>query len=194
MNAAVAAMNERLRFLRAWARRPLTTGAVVPSSGRLARLMASAIDPAGGHVMELGGGTGSLTRGILRTGLSPAMLEVVEINPDLARTLRGRFPGVTVLEEPAQTVAGVAAGGAGGYQAIISGLPLLAMPRAMRSEILAEAFVLLRVDGSLIQFTYSPKPPVDTVLLDELGLRVERIGRVLRNVPPASVFRFTRRA
>jgi len=119
-------------------------------------------------------------------------LEVVEIDETLARNLRGSFPGVSILEAPAQSVLAQSAGGAGGYQCIISGLPLLAMSKMLQKAILGEAFRLLRPGGAVIQFTYSPRPPVPERLTSLLGLRAERIGTIVRNVPPATVFRYRR--
>jgi phospholipid N-methyltransferase len=154
--------------------------------------MAAQFDPAGGRVMELGGGTGALTREILATNLPPDHLEVVEIDGDLARNLRRAMPGVQILETPAQSVADQAAGGLGGYQCVISGLPLLAMSKALQYDILAEAFRLLRPGGTFVQFTYSPRPPVARAVARALGLSVEKVGTIVRNVPPATVFSYTR--
>ena len=118
---------EYLDFLAAWVQKPRQTASVVPSSRYLARLMVAQIDPAGGRVLELGGGTGVFTRAILETGLPAAKLEVVEINPAFARGLRRHFPTVSVLETPAQIVSTATAGEPGAYQTVVSGLPLLAM-------------------------------------------------------------------
>jgi phospholipid N-methyltransferase len=183
-----------LKFLHGWIRRPRQTASIVPSSPHLGRLMAAQIDPAGGPVMELGGGTGALTREILATGLPIAHLEVVEIDKAFAHNLRRRFHGVSIIEAPAQSVADVAAGGAGGYQCVISGLPLLAMNKALQNAILAEAFKLLRPGGAFIQFTYSPRPPLADSVANALDLGVDRIGTIVRNVPPATVFRYRRAA
>jgi len=184
--------SDYLKFLQAWIRKPRQTASIVPSSHYLGRLMAAQIDPQGGRVMEFGGGTGALTREILATGLPVEHLEVVEIDETLARNLRGSFPGVSILEAPAQSVLAQSAGGAGGYQCIISGLPLLAMSKMLQKAILGEAFRLLRPGGAVIQFTYSPRPPVPERLTSLLGLRAERIGTIVRNVPPATVFRYRR--
>lgn len=186
--------SEYLKFLQAWIRKPRQTASIVPSSHYLGRLMAAQIDPQGGRVMEFGGGTGALTREILATGLPVADLEVVEINEALAHNLRDSFPGVSILQAPAQSVLAQSAGGAGGYQCIISGLPLLAMSKMLQRAILGEAFRLLRPGGAVIQFTYSPRPPVPERLTSLLGLRAERIGTIVRNVPPATVFRYRRAA
>jgi phosphatidylethanolamine/phosphatidyl-N-methylethanolamine N-methyltransferase len=184
--------SDYIRFLRAWVQRPRQTASIVPSSPHLGRMMASQIDPEGGPVMELGGGTGALTRQILATGLPRDQLEVVEINGHFARELRIAFPGVHILETPAEMVSEYAAGGTGGHQAIISGLPLLAMSASQQHAILAEAFRLLAPGGALIQFTYSPRSPFRREVVEALDLGVAKVGSILRNVPPATVFRIAR--
>ncbi len=186
-------VGEYLDFLAAWIKRPRQTASVVPSSRYLARLMVRDVAPDGGRVLELGGGTGVFTRAILATGLPAAMLEVVEINPAFARGLRRHFPGVSILETPAQNISAAAAGAQGDYQLVVSGLPLLAMDKALHIAILGEAFAMLRSGGSLVQFTYSLRPPVSASVLDHLGLEVARVGQTVRNFPPATIFRFTRR-
>lgn len=186
--------SDYFKFLQAWIRKPRQTASIVPSSHYLGRMMAAQIDPQGGRVMEFGGGTGALTREILATGLPADHLEVVEIDEALAHNLRGGFPGVSILQAPAQAILAQAAGGAGGYQCIISGLPLLAMNKALQKAILEEAFRLLRPGGAVIQFTYSPRPPVADRVAGMLDLRVHRIGTIVRNVPPATVFRYRRAA
>lgn len=180
------------RFLHAWLRKPRQNGSIVPSSPWLGRLMASQIDPMGGRVMEFGGGTGALTREIIASGLPLDQLEIVEIDATLARGLRRALPGATILETPAQSVSAVAAGGIGGYQCIISGLPLLAFSKTLQQEILSEAFLLLRPGGAFVQFTYSPRPPLARSIASALGLEVAKVGTVVRNVPPATVFSYRR--
>lgn len=188
-----ARATEYLDFLAAWVKKPRQTASVVPSSRYLARLMVAQIDPLDGRVLELGGGTGVFTRAILETGLSPEKLEVVEINPAFARGLRRHFPHVSVLETPAQIVSTATAGAPGDYQTVVSGLPLLAMDRHMHADILTESFRMLKPGGSFVQFTYSMRPPVSRAILDALDLDVVRAGQTVRNFPPATVFRFSRR-
>ncbi|WP_188063796.1 class I SAM-dependent methyltransferase [Sphingobium sp. KCTC 72723] len=188
-----ARATEYLDFLAAWVKKPRQTASVVPSSRYLARLMVAQVDPADGRVLELGGGTGVFTRAILQTGLPPEKLEVVEINPAFARGLRRHFPHVSVLETPAQIVSTATAGEPGEYQTVVSGLPLLAMDRHMHMDILSESFRMLQPGGSFVQFTYSMRPPVSREVIDALDLDVVRAGQTVRNFPPATVFRFSRR-
>ena len=182
-----------LRFFGAWVRRPLQAGNVIPSSRFLARRMVRDIRAGDGRVVELGGGTGVFTRAILATGLPRDRLEVVEINPVLARSLRATLGGVRIVEAPAQAFSSHAAGAPGEYQAVVSGLPLLAMDRDIQIAILADAFAMLGPNGTMMQFTYSPRSPVKPGVLDELGLVIERAGGTLRNFPPATLFRIKRK-
>ena len=182
-----------LRFFGAWVRRPMQNGSVVPSSRHLARRMVAGIDPADGRVVELGGGTGVFTRAILATGLPPERLEVVEVNPILARSLRQTFADISIVECWAQQFSRHAAGEAGSYQAAVSGLPLLAMDRAIQRAILADIFTMLAPGAGMMQFTYATRSPVHADVLAGLGLKAERVGRTMRNFPPATLFRISRR-
>jgi phosphatidylethanolamine/phosphatidyl-N-methylethanolamine N-methyltransferase len=59
-------------FLRRWARNPLQMGSVVPSSPALCRRIARlARWGPGESVVELGAGTGVVSRALLRSGLPP---------------------------------------------------------------------------------------------------------------------------
>jgi len=76
--------------------------------------------------------------------------------------------------------------------AAISGLGLLSMARTTQKAILESTFNVLKPNGRLIQFTYGPSSPVPRELLTELGLQVRRGGFAWWNVPPASVYVYTR--
>jgi phospholipid N-methyltransferase len=184
--------SDYIRFLKAWVRQPRQTASIVPSSPWLGRMMAAQIDPEGGPVLELGGGTGALTREILATGLPREKLEVVEINQHFARELHAAFHGVRIIQHPAESISEHAAGGEGGYQTVISGLPMLAFNNALQQAILTEALRLLAPGGAFIQFTYSPRSPIRPPVVQALDLSVRRVGTILRNVPPATVFRVMR--
>ena len=66
------------------------------------------------------------------------------------------------------------------------------MARATQKAILESTFSVLKPTGRLIQFTYGPSSPVPRELLAELGLQVRRGGFAWWNVPPASVYVYTR--
>jgi len=177
-----------------WLRHPLRIGAIAPSSRALGRKMALQIgNPEGKRVVELGGGTGAITRALLAHGIVHENLIVVERDPVMYQALRRRFPSLPVLEGDAADLAGLLArAGIGPIDAVVSGLPLLGMPAMVQQAILAAAFAALGPDGKFIQFTYGPSVPVRPGVLGRLGLIARSVGRVWRNVPPARVWLFER--
>ena len=66
---------------------------VCPSGMPLARSMAAFAPRKGdGLVVELGAGTGTVTRQLLDAGIAPRRLVVVEQSPVMVSLLRERFP------------------------------------------------------------------------------------------------------
>jgi len=181
-------MPENLLFFRQLLSRPKQISAIAPSSRFLARAMADGLKP-GQRVVEFGPGTGVLTKAILAAGVKPADLTLFEFNPDFVGHLRRGYPGVTVHNEGAQAAA---AHVAPGVNAVISGLPLLSMPLEIREAIVRAAFDVLAQDGTYVQFTYGPRPPISDAQIAALGLTVEQTAYVLFNLPPARVFKFRR--
>lgn len=184
-------MRNNLVFLGQMARQPLKVGAVAPSGPILGRTMARDLSSTSGNVIELGGGTGAITKAILKQGLPEKNLCVFEINPVFVKKLKSRFPGVAILEEPAQNIA---AAPFTDVEAIISGLPLLSFSRKLQQEILKSVFDFLPVGAPYIQFTYSTSSPISKRFIEEFGLTVEKRKRVYLNVPPATVFVYRKAA
>ena len=56
-------------LFRQWLRNPLQIAAIAPSSRELAAAMVAALPPGTNRVIELGGGTGALTRALLAKGI-----------------------------------------------------------------------------------------------------------------------------
>ena len=188
--------SEKLRFIGQWLKNPRQTAAVAPSSPELAAAMLGEL-PANSHrVIELGGGTGAITRAIVDHGIAGNALLVLELNEELHSHLHRRFPEeLLVLGDAAELPRLASEAGfldAGPADAVISGLGLLAMDRELVTRILRAAFACLRPDGRFIQFTYGPVSPVSDAVLDVLGLRMRRGEFVLRNVPPATVYVYER--
>jgi phosphatidylethanolamine/phosphatidyl-N-methylethanolamine N-methyltransferase len=191
-----SSLRDNLRFLKLWLRRPVSVGAVLPSGKSLALAMAEQIDPAvPGAVIELGGGTGSITAALLRHGVPREDLVVFERERALVNLLRLRFPGVRVIHGDARHMAGlIAQAGVGPVKAVVSGLPLLSLSVSDCHEIVTQAFATLRPDGVMVQFTYSPVSPVSRQLRRRLDIIGDRVAWVLDNVPPASIWTYGRQA
>ena len=181
-------------FARAWASHPFRVGAIAPSGSALAELITSRVSAHTGPVLELGPGTGVFTRALLVRGVPECEVTLVESSPDFAPLLRHRFPAARLLQVDAVRLARTPPCEDALVGAVVSGLPLLSMsPRAITS-VLSGAFARLEPGGSFYQFTYGPRCPVPRRVLDRLGLKATRIGRTLRNVPPAAVYEVTRRS
>jgi phospholipid N-methyltransferase len=71
--------------------RPAAIGAVCPSSRQLAQRIARQVPRGDGVVIELGGGTGAVTQGLLDNGVRPERRIVVERSRHLSRTCGAAF-------------------------------------------------------------------------------------------------------
>jgi phospholipid N-methyltransferase len=109
------------------------------------------------------------------------------------RVLQFRFPNARVLWMDASQLGQHDLFPEAPVGAVISGLPLLSMSPRKVLSILTGAFSHVRPGGAFYQFTYGPRCPVPRPILDRLGLKATRIGGTVRNLPPASVYRITRR-
>ncbi len=183
-------------FFWQWLKNPLRTAAVAPSSAELAAAMVAELPDDVCRVIELGGGTGAITVALLDAGIHADDLLVLELNEELHAHLHLRFPKVRVVLGDARSLAALASDNGyldrGHADAIVSGLGLLSMPPALQRDILEAAFDCLRPGGVLVQFTYGPSAPVADAVVRELGLQVRRGNFVLRNMPPATVFVYSR--
>lgn len=183
-------------FFRQWLKHPLRQAAVVPSGQQLAHLMVEALAPGTTRVVELGAGTGVITEALLRGGVVPANLLVVEMNAVFHAMLRQRFPGAEVLCGDAcclsQLVDRSSGLTCGTVDAVVSSLGLLAMPHAVQRDILAGVVAVLAPGGVFVQYTYGWSSPLDQDVVRELGLVVRPAGWAWRNLPPARVFVYGR--
>ncbi|MCT7376484.1 class I SAM-dependent methyltransferase [Chelativorans salis] len=178
---------DTLRFLATWLRAPLRTGAVAPSSAALARTMAfaAAIRP-GSRVLELGPGTGVVTKALLTAGVHEEDLILVEADAAFAGLLRQRYPAATVLEGDAFAAVSRLADAGTEFCAVVSSLPLFVFPKALRRKLALDAMRLLPPHGRLVQFTYGPISPVPR----EPEVTAQPSRRIWRNLPPAVVWTY----
>jgi phospholipid N-methyltransferase len=191
---ALATLSDQITFLRGWLGSPRRVGAIAPSSAGLAALICSEIDSGHAPVLELGPGTGVFTEALLARGLDAKHLTLVESTPAFAELLRKRFPTARVLSHDAASLSGIALYAGERAGAAVSGLPLRAMPPSTIDEVIAGVFRWLRPGASLYQFTYGLRCPIPAATLARHGLAAQAIGRVWRNLPPATVYRIRKRS
>lgn len=187
-------MRDTLRFIGQMVIHPRQTGAIAPSGRSLARAMMAMLEPlpAGAPVVELGPGTGSITRHLCQS-LSDWPLYAIERNARFVEVIRRRYARVNCIHGCAGDLAAVLAAegiGPGQVGGVLSGLPLLSLPRDLVERIFAGLAEVLPSGGIFVNFTYNARAwqrfaPVD--------FEVMQGRRVLFNLPPARVMVLRRR-
>ena len=192
LSGVTTSLHRQRRFLGTLVREPLSVGAVAPSSRRLAGHMVADIVP-GSRVIELGAGTGAVTRAILDSGVTAGDLLVIEQNEAFSEMLRKRFPGIEVITGNALGLNRYARALPGPADFVISGLPLLLFSPGRKLRLLHQVFSVLTEDGAFHQFTYGGRCPVERAVLRRLGLEATLLRFTPINMPPAFVYRLQRR-
>ncbi|ACR29339.1 class I SAM-dependent methyltransferase [Burkholderia glumae] len=188
-----SASSDLLFFLRSWFENPLSVAAIAPSGEPLGRLMTRDISRRDGPVLELGAGTGVFTKALLRRGLAQRDLILVDSSERFAALLAGRFPDARIVVGDAANLLPLGVALPRSVGAVVSGLPLLSMPNDKVGAIVGGAFHYLKDGGALYQFTYGLRCPIPRATLQALGLKAVCVGRVFRNLPPAAVYRISRK-
>jgi phosphatidylethanolamine/phosphatidyl-N-methylethanolamine N-methyltransferase len=178
-------------FFKGWIRNPLAMGAFAPSGKALAKLMAKDVGAAS-RVVELGAGTGTVTAALLASGVAPSNLYLVERDAQFVKILERRFPRCQVVAADALEL-DREFGANAAFDFVISGLPLLCFSPEKRYRVMDQALSLLKPRGRLHQFTYAGRCPVDRDLRAQLRVDSSLLGIAPVNLPPAFVYRLTRR-
>jgi len=175
-------------FFGLWLQKPLRIAAANPSGARLADALASLVDlRRPGPVLELGAGTGSLTRGLVRAGCPLDRIIALEREPRLVAVLRREFPGMTVIEDDASRIKARLAGRAERLCAVVSSLPIKWFPLPTQTAIVKPCLELLGPGGRFLQLTNAFSSPLP---IEALGIAGEEICRVWRNLLPAQIWSY----
>ncbi|WP_011580024.1 MULTISPECIES: phospholipid N-methyltransferase PmtA [Chelativorans] len=191
--AIVSRFDEELRFFRGWIDKPKAVGSIVPTSGITARRMASIVRPEREDlVLELGPGTGVITRSILERGVKPENLVSVEYSLDFVEKLRDDFPRVNIVHGDAFDLDATLAPWKGRvFDSVVSAIPLLNFPVGKRIELIERLLDLLPSGRPIVQITYGALSPVPA---GRGSYSVERFDFVIRNIPPAHLWIYRRHA
>ena len=175
-------------FFRRWLANPLQMGSVIPSSPSLCCRIAALVARAGDEVVvELGAGTGVVSRALLASGVPPERLVVVEIVPEMAEHLRRVLPGVNVVTGDAFELGRVLpARWHGKVGTAICGIPLVLLPVEQQRRFVRAVEEVAPGRGFLL-YTYCITSPLP---YKALGLRARREAWTPLNIPPASVWRY----
>lgn len=182
-------------MVREFMRQPTAIGAIAPSSHRLAEAVVAPLPRYGNPVVvELGPGTGAITR-LIQSRLDGRGRHVaLEINPRLAELISHRHPPVEVAQASAAQLTSVLAELAiTDVDLIISALPWAALPETLRDVTLDGVSAVMASGGVFTAVGYTCVRGTTRALRfrQALAARFEEVvmGRtVMRNLPPAFVY------
>lgn len=187
-----------LAFFQQWLKHPLSMASIAPSGQQLGELMVAAMPVGSFRVIELGAGTGAITAALLRHGITPKALLAIEMNPVLYRMFQKRFPEIPVICGDARHLEAMIASSENfadnQVDVVCSSLGFLTMPKDLQLEIMSAAFKALGDVGVFIQYTYGLANPLSDEVREGLGLHCRTAGLAWRNLPPARVYVYSRRA
>jgi phospholipid N-methyltransferase len=145
-------------MLRKFAKHGTSIASFVPSSRFLARSTCKGIDYDRARcIVELGAGTGPITKELVARARSHTRLVVVELDPDFCKRLRAKFPGVDIVEGDACQLGRLLADrGIRQVDHVISGLPLPSFPARLRDGVLASVSGSLAPTGTFRQLSVMP--------------------------------------
>ncbi len=185
--------DDEVRFFKGWIDGPKSVGTPFPTSAYTGRSMASHIDLASKlPVLEIGAGTGVITRAIIKHGTPANRLFAVEYSADFSACLRHNFPCVNVIEgdafdldetlgEHSRTV----------FDCVISAIPLLNFRPSERVDYIESLLDRIPTGRPIVQVTYGPLSPVPKGTGSFVAARTDF---VFRNVPPAHIWTYKRLA
>lgn len=183
--------DEEIRFFRGMMQGPKQVGAIVPTSSVTARKMASVIDTASGlPVLELGPGTGVITKQILARGIAPEKIVSVEYSRDFYERLVEDYAGVNFIHGDAfnlEKTLGAFADQT--FDSVISAVPLLSFPMEARIRLIDDLLSRMPAGRPVVQITYGPVSPV---IAKPDRYHIQHFDFIVRNIPPAQLWIYRR--
>ncbi|WP_258349152.1 class I SAM-dependent methyltransferase [Saccharopolyspora gregorii] len=186
------------KFAARAARKPGLVGAVAPSSPHLAREMASIVprtaSETGPVVVELGPGTGALSRAVRDRLPEGGRHLAIELDSGMVEHLRADLPWLEVVQGDAAKLRTLLADhGVDRVDAVISGLPWSIFPGELQRDILAEIGQVLVPGGAFTTFAYVHALGMSgaRAFRNRLDLAFDEVltsRTVWRNVPPARIY------
>lgn len=185
-------MKENLQFLQAFLKSPLKVGAVAPSSPDLAAEMLSGIQPDDHNVLlELGVGTGAVTRFIRDIVPSRESYLGLELDNDLVKTLNIKYPDMNIVCGNAMEAYKLhQESGLGRVRYLVCCLPFVSLPKEVTEAVLGEIEKFMADGCELRIFQYAhgyylpPAIKMREFMRNRYG-KSRRSPLVLKNLPPA---------
>lgn len=154
-------MSDFTLFLGKFLRQGTAIASLAPSSPWLSRTTVRNVDWARARVLvELGAGTGPITRVLAEKASPECRVVVVERDADFARILRERFahlPHFEILEADVRNLAAILTDrGIARVDHVISGLPVPSFPKDLQRDLFRNVRTVLDPSGTYNQITELP--------------------------------------
>ncbi|MFO0960400.1 MAG: ornithine lipid N-methyltransferase [Isosphaeraceae bacterium] len=183
-------MSDFALFLGKFLRHGTKIASLAPSSPWLSRATVQNVDwPNARVVVELGAGTGPITREIAARAHPDCRVLALERDPDFARLLRERFqaqPNMEIIEGDVRDLAAMLADrGIARADYVISGLPVPSFPKDLQRDLFRAVRAVLSSEGTYNQITEIPWVYMGLYrkFFDEVRFSFEP-----RNFPPAGAY------
>eukprot|EP01037_Dinobryon_pediforme_P014869 gene14869-15006_t len=144
-------------------------GTLAPITPRLAKLVASLVSNPSDLIVEIGAGTGRLTRALLAEGVKPKNLALVELDPEFCVFLKETLKDAPecknsmphIIEGDATKLPEIIPESfKGKVSTVVSAIPFMYLPTIVREQIVKSSFDVLKPTGSILHVTYNPKSPL----------------------------------
>ena len=179
-----------LAFIKELCTHPSRVGAALPSSKKVAKIVAEQIPSSlAGKIIELGGGTGVITMALLEKGIPEKKLIVVERSLHMFKHLKNHFSNVCIINGDAADLQKLISNPNDKISAVVSSLPLRLLAADVVSRIYQQIYSLLEKDGLYIQYTYHLNTPRDS---KPSGFTFLYRKIIWSNLPPVRVDVFTK--
>ena len=181
-------------FLKEFIFHPLQTNSVCPSSTYLAEAMTSTetLSPSK-CVVELGPGTGAITKKIMSVIPEKCIFFALEINPVFVEIMKEKFPSAAVYSDSAVNIKEyLKKHKVECCDTVISSLPWTSFDELLQKQLLGAIHQSLSQDGKIIAYSYLngfflPSSRRFRKLLNQHFPNVKK-KIVLKNIPPAVVY------
>ncbi len=191
-------MKENLQFLQAFLKNPLKVGAIAPSSPELAAQMLKKIEPDSDNiVLELGVGTGAITKFLRDVLPSRDSYLGLELDSDLVNTLNKNYPDMNIIcGNAAEAYSIHKSSGLGKVRYVVCCLPFVSLPKEISESVLVEIqkFMDEGCELRIFQYAHGYFLPPAIKLRESLKTRYgtsQRSPLILKNVPPAFTLTWT---
>ena len=185
-------MNENLQFLKAFLKNPGKVGAIAPSSPELAAEMLQGIEPDDDNiVLELGVGTGAITKYLQEIIPSRRAYLGIELDDNLVKSLKTKFDDLNIICGSAADAYQIHHdSGLGKVRYVICCLPFVSLPKEVSESVLVEIekFMGEGCEFRIFQYAHGYYLPPAIKLREFLRNRYGKSKRsplVLKNMPPA---------